>query len=147
MCKSGRMETRLDLWRYRMFDPNDLRGSFLSVFTLPPSPSTWPSPPRMQGVFPKNVAGGSLCFPVDSVRSSWPGSDWRRLQHHFYGVSVLLDNFQTVIKVTCRAGVQTKIQSALKMTKRLYFNSKNWENAWSTMSYVKDTSSYNGSAH
>lgn len=43
-------------------------------------------------------------------------------------VSVLFDSSQTVIKVICRDGVQTKIQSALTMTKRLYFNKKNGEN-------------------
>lgn len=44
-------------------------------------------------------------------------------------VFVLSDSFQTVIKVICRAGVQTKLKSALKMTKRLHFNKINMHEA------------------
>ena len=83
------------------------------------------SPVHIKGVFPRNVTEGLLCFPVDNVWASCPGSGswlekWRLLQHNFYGVSALFDTFQKAIKILFRNWIQAKIQSPLKMAKRLF---------------------------
>lgn len=152
----GSTEKGLDLWGYWRFDPSDLRGSVLSVLT-PSIP-----PPDLQS----NPYRGCVSQECDwrvallssrqcEVLMTWEWEFTDVFCSIIFLVFVLSDSFQTVIKVICRAGVQTKLKSALKMTKRLHFNKINMHEAWSKnsrQSYMfnseeraANTSSINGS--